>query len=249
MQSLARATPTRVSAMALLCQREHAPACRYWRRPMGRNVSHAILTRSASSKRPRANYIRIHPRAVDWLQAASTRSLDESAKVPVLIRARASFGSAMWHCTACPAPSSAHTGSRDPKTSGTARIRGVKHLRRLLILSVSAGAGHVRAAQALEAAARATDPPFEATHVDLLTLVPKEFSKLYGEQYLKLVEKLPQLWSYLYAQTDRPTRDSLVGKLKRAAEKLNTRRLDAPDSRAASTPSRGSAIRLALSAR
>jgi processive 1,2-diacylglycerol beta-glucosyltransferase len=97
--------------------------------------------------------------------------------------------------------------------------------RRLLLLSVSAGAGHVRAAQAIEAAAKAADPPFAATHLDLLTLVPKEFRKLYGEQYIKLVEKLPQLWSYLYSKSDRPSRDSLVGKLKRAAEKLNTRKL------------------------
>jgi processive 1,2-diacylglycerol beta-glucosyltransferase len=98
--------------------------------------------------------------------------------------------------------------------------------KRLLLLSVSAGAGHVRAAQALEAAARSASPPFEATHVDLLSLVPKDFKKLYGEQYIKLVEKLPQLWSYLYAKTDRTSRDSLVGKLKRAAEKLNTRKLN-----------------------
>jgi processive 1,2-diacylglycerol beta-glucosyltransferase len=98
---------------------------------------------------------------------------------------------------------------------------------RLLILSVSAGAGHVRAAQALEAAARAANPPLQATHLNLLTLVPRDFRKLYGEQYIKLVDRLPQLWSYLYAKTDRPTRDSLVGKLKRAAEKLNTRKLQA----------------------
>ena len=97
--------------------------------------------------------------------------------------------------------------------------------KRLLILSVSAGAGHVRAAQTLEAAALAASPPLDATHVDLLSLVPKDFRKLYGEQYIKLVEKSPQLWSWLYAKTDRPSRDSLAGKLKRAAEKLNTRRL------------------------
>jgi len=97
--------------------------------------------------------------------------------------------------------------------------------KRLLILSVSAGAGHVRAAQALEAAARAAQPPLDATHVDLLSIVPKEFRKLYGEQYIKLVEKSPQLWSWMYSKTDRPSRDSLVGKLKRAAEKLNTRKL------------------------
>jgi len=98
---------------------------------------------------------------------------------------------------------------------------------RLLILSVSAGAGHVRAADAIAAAATAATPAHQALHVDLLSLVPREFKKLYGEQYIKLVEKLPQLWSYLYSKTDRPTRDSFVGKLKRAAEKVNTRRLNA----------------------
>ncbi len=98
---------------------------------------------------------------------------------------------------------------------------------KLLILSVSAGAGHVRAAQAVEAAARESRPAIDATHLDLLSLVPADFRKLYGQQYIKLVEKLPQLWSYLYAKTDRPSRDSLIGNLKRAAEKLNTRKLSA----------------------
>jgi processive 1,2-diacylglycerol beta-glucosyltransferase len=71
------------------------------------------------------------------------------------------------------------------------------------------------------------------THLDLLTLVPREFRALYAEQYIKLVEKLPQLWSWLYAKSDRPSRDTLVGKLKRAAEKLNTRKLDAEIARLA----------------
>jgi len=97
--------------------------------------------------------------------------------------------------------------------------------RRLLSLSVSAGAGHVRAAQALEAAARTAKPPHDATHLDLLSLVPTEFRKLYGEQYIKLVEKSPQFWSWLYSKTDRASRDSLAGRLKRAAEKVNTRKL------------------------
>ncbi|HEX6637774.1 MAG TPA: glycosyltransferase [Steroidobacteraceae bacterium] len=96
---------------------------------------------------------------------------------------------------------------------------------KLLILSVSAGAGHVRAAQAVEAAARESRPPVAATHLDLLTLVPTDFRRLYGQQYIKLVEKLPQLWAYLYSKSDRPSRDSLPGRLKRGAEKLNTRKL------------------------
>jgi processive 1,2-diacylglycerol beta-glucosyltransferase len=98
---------------------------------------------------------------------------------------------------------------------------------RLLVLSVSAGAGHVRAAEAVVAAAKAGPARVETLHVDLLSLVPQEFRKLYGQQYIKLVEKLPQLWSYLYSKTDRPSRESLLGKLKRAAEKINTRKLNA----------------------
>jgi processive 1,2-diacylglycerol beta-glucosyltransferase len=98
--------------------------------------------------------------------------------------------------------------------------------KKLLILSVSAGAGHIRAAQAVEAAAKAAAPPFDVTHLDLLTIAPAEFRKFYGAQYLKLVEKLPQLWSYLYSKSDRPSRDSLIGDFKRAAEKLNLRKLD-----------------------
>jgi len=96
-------------------------------------------------------------------------------------------------------------------------------MRHLLILSVSAGAGHVRAAQAVEAAAKAAK--IKATHIDLLTLVPRQFRKLYAEQYIRLVEKLPELWSYLYSKSDRPSRDTWIGKLKRSVEKLNTRKL------------------------
>jgi processive 1,2-diacylglycerol beta-glucosyltransferase len=99
-------------------------------------------------------------------------------------------------------------------------------LRHILVLSVSAGAGHVRAAEAIRAAASVPGSKVRVTHVDLLTLVSKEFRKLYAEQYIKLVEKLPQLWSLLYSKSDRPSRDSLLGRLKRAAERLNTRKLD-----------------------
>ena len=92
--------------------------------------------------------------------------------------------------------------------------------RHVLVLSVSAGAGHVRAAEAVCAAARDARPAVRATHLDLLTLVSRDFRKLYAEQHIKLVEKLPQLWSFLYAKSDRPSRDSLLGRLKRAIERL-----------------------------
>ena len=52
---------------------------------------------------------------------------------------------------------------------------------RIAILSVSAGAGHVRAAQALQAAAERWYPDLEVTHIDVMELVPKLFRKVYTD--------------------------------------------------------------------
>jgi processive 1,2-diacylglycerol beta-glucosyltransferase len=96
--------------------------------------------------------------------------------------------------------------------------------RRLLLLSVSAGAGHVRAAQALEAAALARGG-IEVTHLDVLTLVPAWFRKAYGEWYLDLVERHPNLWAHLYQKSDRTPADAWEHKLRRAVERVSTREL------------------------
>lgn len=103
---------------------------------------------------------------------------------------------------------------------------------RILVLSVSAGAGHVRAAQSICAAAAAL-PGVEATHIDVLDLVPAGFRKFYGSGYIKLVEKAPQLWAYLYQRTDHPPSTSLFDSFRRHVERLNTRKLDAEIARVA----------------
>lgn len=96
----------------------------------------------------------------------------------------------------------------------------------IVVLSVSAGAGHVRAAQALCATAEREFPGLRLTHIDVMELVPTGFRKLYADSYLKLVEKLPLLWAYLYQSTDRRSRRSPLDPLRRAIERLNTRKLD-----------------------
>ncbi|MCW7538465.1 glycosyltransferase [Aquabacterium sp. A7-Y] len=95
----------------------------------------------------------------------------------------------------------------------------------LLLLSVSAGAGHVRAAQAIEAAAAGRPSPVRVTHLDVLELVPASFRKLYSESYIELVERLPLLWAYLYQRTDRRAERSVFDRLRRGVERLNTRNL------------------------
>ena len=96
---------------------------------------------------------------------------------------------------------------------------------RVLVLSVSAGAGHVRAAHALCAQAQALEG-VSATHIDVLDLVPAGFRKVYGSGYIRLIEKAPQLWAYLYDRTDHPRTESWFDALRRHVERLNTRKLD-----------------------
>lgn len=95
----------------------------------------------------------------------------------------------------------------------------------VVVISVSAGAGHVRAAQALEAAAQRWHPGVAVTHIDLMDLVPKLFRTAYADSYIKLVERHPAVWGYLYSKTDREKADSALDRLRIAVERLNTRKL------------------------
>ena len=92
---------------------------------------------------------------------------------------------------------------------------------KVVILSVSAGAGHMRAAEALRLAAVARG--WEAVHLDVMELVPRLFRKLYADTYLSIIERHPALWGYLYHASDRGSRDSRTNRIRRAIEALNTR--------------------------
>ncbi len=96
---------------------------------------------------------------------------------------------------------------------------------KIAVFSVSAGAGHVRAAQALQAAAERWYPDVEVTHIDLMELVPKLFKAVYADTYIKVVEHHPAFWGYLYDKTDREKVDSALSKLRVAIERLNTQKL------------------------
>jgi processive 1,2-diacylglycerol beta-glucosyltransferase len=65
--------------------------------------------------------------------------------------------------------------------------------RRVLILSASVGAGHLRAAEAVELAVRELDPQALVENVDLLKLTNAVFRLVYGQAYLDLANKLPHV--------------------------------------------------------
>ena len=72
----------------------------------------------------------------------------------------------------------------------------------LLVLSVSVGNGHVRAAQALVETAALRKPACRAVHIDAMTYTSAAFRKLYTDWYIQLVNRAPEVWSYLHHKSD-----------------------------------------------
>ncbi len=91
---------------------------------------------------------------------------------------------------------------------------------KVLILSASAGAGHVRAAQALEQAFSETQKCQEIRNIDTLEYTNPLFRNLYSKTYIEMVNKAPQMLGWLYDQMDEPYKNE---KLRLAFDKLNTR--------------------------
>jgi processive 1,2-diacylglycerol beta-glucosyltransferase len=98
---------------------------------------------------------------------------------------------------------------------------------RILVLSASVGAGHLRAAEAVEVALRQTLPDAHVENIDVLTLTNSAFRRLYGKSYIDLVNKAPHLLGYFYDKLDEPSRSgkNRRDKFRLAIEKLNFRKL------------------------
>ena len=93
---------------------------------------------------------------------------------------------------------------------------------RVLIYSVSAGAGHVRAADAVLTAFKRSHPEVEAEHVDVMKLVPAAFKKAYADSYLKVVNSLPSVWGWLYSKADKVPQTSALVSVRKFVQRLNT---------------------------
>ena len=92
---------------------------------------------------------------------------------------------------------------------------------KILLLSASAGAGHVRAADALLNACRLRGLESNAEHWDMLKYTNRVFRHLYGQMYLDLVNTAPAMLGLFYDISDTPYRHD---KMRVMFEKLNSRR-------------------------
>src|SRR5437762_12525241 len=98
--------------------------------------------------------------------------------------------------------------------------------KRVLVLSASVGAGHLRAAQAVELALRELDPSAVVKSMDVLGLTNSAFRRVYGKAYLDLVNKAPHVLGYFYDLLDRPPSSRRKSdRLRLTVEKLNLRPL------------------------
>ncbi|MGR4871795.1 glycosyltransferase [Variovorax sp. LARHSF232] len=93
---------------------------------------------------------------------------------------------------------------------------------KILLLSVSAGHGHVRAAQALEATVRQHHPDCSAVHIDAMAHVAAGFRKIYADGYIRLINRAPELWSYLHQKSDSTPHHAASQRLRRAIERLSS---------------------------
>ena len=97
---------------------------------------------------------------------------------------------------------------------------------RILILTASVGAGHIRAAEAVELALKQLAPGSHVKNVDLMTCATAAFRRVYSKWYLDLVSKAPHLLGYFYDMTDKaPSVKSSRDKFRLMVERANLTKL------------------------
>ena len=91
--------------------------------------------------------------------------------------------------------------------------------KKVLILSASVGAGHLRAAQAIERAFAESGFDQSVHNYDTLEFTNPLFRRLYAKAYIEMVNRMPEVLGWLYDRLDRPDQ---ADRLQLALDKLNT---------------------------
>ena len=94
--------------------------------------------------------------------------------------------------------------------------------KKVLILSASVGAGHLRAADALEKAFVQLNAAEEVKNIDVLNYTNPLFRRLYGKAYLEMVNTMPEVLGWMYDSLDKPWQNE---KRRLALDRLNTQPL------------------------
>ena len=96
--------------------------------------------------------------------------------------------------------------------------------RRILLLSMKAGAGHIRAAQAIEAALHARHPHCEVRHLETLEFAAPLIRRGFNAVYFPMIRWAPSLWRRIYEHTESSS-NSAAHNIGWAVNRLGLRRL------------------------
>lgn len=91
--------------------------------------------------------------------------------------------------------------------------------KKVLILSAAVGAGHLRAAEALEKAFKQLGAAEEVKNIDVLNYTNPLFRRLYGKAYLDMVGAMPEVLGWMYDSLDKPWENE---RRRLALDRLNT---------------------------
>ena len=91
--------------------------------------------------------------------------------------------------------------------------------KKVLILSAAVGAGHLRAAEALEKAFITQNAAAEIRNIDVLNYTNPLFRRLYGKAYIDMVNRMPEVLGWMYDSLDKPWQNE---RRRLALDRLNT---------------------------
>jgi processive 1,2-diacylglycerol beta-glucosyltransferase len=98
--------------------------------------------------------------------------------------------------------------------------------RRILILHATAGAGHRRAAEALEQAFRAVDPTSRVHALNTLAFASRFFQRTYAQAYDTMVKRAPKVWGLLYWGSEREPFHRSTVRARVRLDRFHLRRLE-----------------------
>ena len=94
--------------------------------------------------------------------------------------------------------------------------------KKVLILSAAVGAGHLRAAEAVEKAFKQSGAAEEIRNIDVLNYTNPLFRRLYGKAYIDMVNTMPEVLGWMYDSLDTPWQNE---RRRLALDRLNTQPL------------------------
>lgn len=97
--------------------------------------------------------------------------------------------------------------------------------KRILVLSVPAGAGHTRVAEAIRSCAAEEYGGAEVIHLDAMSFAAPRLRKVYTDLYIGLLRRAPGLWRQVYRFTDEASPHGWFNRLRRRIEAHDSRAL------------------------